>query len=199
MIIFKDGIYYLIFTLLLFLNFIVLPNYILIISGLLLLFYIFIIFYEPKLTINPIQKIMLSPVNGKVYKIREEEMEGKKYTVLSFGLRPFKSHLNKIPLDGKVVYKKGYTDLKSSKFIKSKIAIESEFGTYLMEQTSYCIFKKLIFYPEINDAVYAGTTCGYSLLFSNLDLYIPDNFELLVNISSRLNAGEDIVARLKDL
>lgn len=193
----KDGIYFILFTLLLLFIVAVIPYYISVTVFIIFLVYLFFIFYIPKINVSPFPKTFLSPVNGKVVSINEAILEDKEYNEVTISIRPFKSHINIIPMSGKVEKIKATYNINKGNSIESFSEIITEFGNYFIKQISYGFISKMVNNLYREQLVDTGDFFGYIIFKGQLILYIPLNFEILVLANDRLEAGIDVIARLK--
>jgi hypothetical protein len=193
----KDGLYIIITIILLLLIIVLLPIYIIIILGVLCLLYLLSIFYIPKINASPFPKTFLAPANGKITSINEKILGDKTYNEVTITLNFFKSHINVIPMSGKVENISATCDVNKSNKIESTTEIVTEFGTYCIKQISSGFINKLVNNLNKNVPVEIDQFFGYVIFHGQLILYIPDNFEVVAMTNDKVSAGIDVIARLK--
>ncbi|HOK73229.1 MAG TPA: phosphatidylserine decarboxylase, partial [Methanothermobacter sp.] len=122
--------------------------------------------------------------------------------LVSTFMSPFDVHVNRAPITGKVVhtsYYPGKFKIAKGKVLteneKNLIVIEGENGRVGIIQIAGFIARRIIQYVNVGETVKIGTRIGMIRFGSRVDLIIPKDCEVLVNIGSKPKAGETIIAR----
>jgi phosphatidylserine decarboxylase len=180
------------------------------ILGLILLFISFFIFYffrDPTRTV-PNAEVVLSPADGIITFIGEsnlpKECEIKlKYLKISIFLGLFDVHINRIPATGMI------KDIKyiSGKFINANLDKSSEDNErniiviennkkekIIVTQIAGLIARRIISDLKINQQVLRGDRFGIIKFGSRVDLYIPKNYNIMVDVGQIMIGGETIIS-----
>lgn len=198
----RDGIYFIIAIILLiaaaiFSLFYTAVIYVFIAVAILLLVYLIVLFYIPKINAPPFPKIFLAPANGKVRSIKNTTFEGKEFSEVTISLSPFKSHINIIPLSGTVADIRATYNVNKGNCIESITEIVTEFGNYYIKQVASGFINKMVNNLYKNMAVDIDQFFGYIIFRGSITILIPSNFEVLVLPKDKVEAGIDVIARLK--
>jgi hypothetical protein len=198
----KDGIYFIIAVILLILAVIfsliyTIIAYALITIGIFLLIYLLSVFYIPKIKATPFPKTFLSPANGKIISIKNTTCEGNEFNEVTISISNFKSHINMIPLSGKVTNVRATYNITKGNSIESITEIVTEFGNYYIKQVALGFFNKLVNNLYKDMSVDTDIFFGYIIFKGSITLLIPPNFEILVLPKDKVEAGIDVIARLK--
>ena len=66
----------------------------------------------------------------------------------------------------------------------------------LMRQIAGAVARRIAFYPEIGDPVSQGSSVGFIRFGSRVDLFLPLDTDIKVEIGDLTKGGETIVAQL---
>ena len=174
------------------------------------LFYLIILqfFRVPKRHTVLDPKNIIAPADGKVVVIEEtvetEYFKGPRRQVSIF-MSPINVHINFNPISGIVSYFKYHP----GKFLVAwhpKSSTENEHTTYvvkhengteiLFRQIAGALAKRICWYAKEGDAVVQGTEFGFIKFGSRIDIYLPFDAEICVNIDDKPVGGETVIARL---
>ncbi|BAW31754.1 MAG TPA: archaetidylserine decarboxylase [Methanothermobacter sp.] len=136
------------------------------------------------------------------YPLLDAITEDAEAILVSTFMSPFDVHVNRAPITGKVVhtsYYPGKFKIAKGKVLteneKNLIVIEGENGRVGIIQIAGFIARRIIQYVNVGETVKIGTRIGMIRFGSRVDLIIPKDCEVLVNIGSKPKAGETIIAR----
>ncbi|MBM9520950.1 phosphatidylserine decarboxylase family protein [Desulforhopalus vacuolatus] len=151
---------------------------------------------------------VVSPADGKVIIIKEVEDErftGLKAQKISIFMNVFNVHVNRIPIAGKVekiVYKPGKFYNASS----TKAELENEYCASLLTtssgkkiavvQISGLIARRVVCWLEPGDKLRTGERIGLIRFGSRVDIYLPLDADLKVEVGDMVRGGESLLARL---
>jgi len=74
---------------------------------------------------------------------------------------------------------------------------ENKNGLLLMRQIAGALAKRIVWYIKEGDAVSQGADMGFIKLGSRVDLLIPDNFEIMVEMGQKSIGNRTVIAKLK--
>jgi phosphatidylserine decarboxylase len=155
-------------------------------------------FRDPKIEIAQGEDLILSPCNGTVLEVSENETEKAVRVFLSV----FDVHLQRSPIAGKVIS----VEHKPGKFLKAMepqahivneqniIAIENENGKYLVKQIAGVLARRCISWVKPGDILKAGDKIGVIKFSSQVDLHMPKNVEVKVKQGDKVVSGITVFA-----
>ncbi len=161
---------------------------------------------------NPYRPIMrhvdafLSPADGRVVvaeKVHESQFFGKDMQQVSVFMSPLNVHLNRYPIDGKVLSYKYFPGKylvawhpKSSLLNeRNAIVMETSGGKQLLlSQIAGTVARRIVCYSAAGANVQQGDELGFIKFGSRVDLYLPVDVELQVKPGDKVRAGLDVLA-----
>lgn len=166
-------------------------------------------FRDPERVSNAEEMDVVSPADGNVIAIRREEsnrLSDKPCMKISIFMSIFDVHVNRIPFSGTVRainYQKGR--FLAANFAKASyeneqswLAIRTDSGAdIVLSQVAGLIARRIVCWPAPGDAVVRGERFGMIRFGSRLDVYVPEDAEILVKQSTHVYAGETVLCRLK--
>jgi len=176
----------------------------------LLFFYIIILqfFRNPKRSTTLDNNHIIAPVDGKVVVIEEvfekEYFKDKRLQVSIF-MSPLNVHVTRYPVSGKVKFSKyhpgkylvAWHPKASEENERTTIVIENPvIGSILYRQIAGALAKRIVNYAIPQMQVIQGTDAGFIKFGSRVDLFLPLNTKILVNLNDKVKGGEKIIATL---
>lgn len=162
----------------------------------------FMIFFfrNPNRNIPTEPNIIVSAADGKVTQI-EDRSDGKFVSVF---LSPFDVHINRAPISGKIVDMKLFKGKKisatnnraSSTNERNAITIEGERIIVVCTQIVGILARRIVCWNNKGDRLARGERFGLIKFGSRVDLLMPKNVNILVNIGDRVKGGETIIGKL---
>lgn len=180
------------------------------IAIILLFFYIIILqfFRNPKRTTQINDEHIIAPVDGKVVVIEEvfekEYFKDKRLQVSIF-MSPLNVHVTRYPISGEVKFSKyhpgkylvAWHPKASEENERTTIVIENPtFGNILYRQIAGALAKRIVNYAKPEMQVIQGTDAGFIKFGSRVDLFLPLNTKIKVNLNDKVKGGEQIIATL---
>ena len=155
-------------------------------------------FRDPKIEITQGEGLILSPCNGTVLEVSENETE----KVIRVFLSVFDVHLQRSPIAGKVIA----VEYKPGKFLKAMepeahivneqnhIVIENENGTYIVKQIAGILARRCVAWVKPGDVLKTGDKIGVIKFSSQVDLHMPKNAEIKVKQGDKVVSGITVFA-----
>jgi phosphatidylserine decarboxylase len=185
-------------------------KYLLIGSALLFFLIILQFFRKPDRTVLQVSaEGILSPCDGKVVVIeRVFEPEFLKHEVIqvSVFMSPLNVHINFAPVSGKTIYYK-YHPGKYLVAWHPKSSEENERTTTVFERTdgkqilvrqiAGALAKRIVNYTKQDGAIRQGDEFGFIKFGSRVDLFLPLDAEINVNIGDKAVGNRTVIAYLK--
>lgn len=173
-------------------------------------FYLLLVqFFRVPKRVTPINpQDIIAPADGKVVVIEEavesEYFKDKRRQVSIF-MSPINVHINFNPISGIVSYFKyhpgkylvAWHPKSSTENERTTYVVKHENGTeVLFRQIAGALAKRICWYAKEGDAVVQGTEFGFIKFGSRIDIYLPLDAEICVNIDDKPVGGETVIARL---
>ena len=164
---------------------------------------------------NPVRRsphdehLIIAPADGKVVVIEdliEDEVLQEKRKQVSIFMSPLNVHMNRYPLAGKVTYAKHHKgefrvawDPKSSILNeRTTMVVDAPSGQrILFRQIAGKVARRIVMYAKEGQSVKQGQECGFIKFGSRMDLFLPMDAEILVELGQKPIGGETPIARLK--
>lgn len=159
-----------------------------------------------ELTLNP-NKI-ISSADGTIVvveKVFEEEYLKTECLQISTFMSPNNVHLNRYPISGKIIY----TQYHDGRYLIAKhpkssilnerttICIEHENGKrVLVRQIAGTLARRIVCYAKEGETVKQGQELGFIKFGSRVDLFIPLDSEVHVELEDKVKGGQSIIATL---
>jgi len=170
---------------------------------------IFIIqfFRDPKRKISDKKNVIVSGADGRVIAINEtfDPYQKKKSIKVSVFMNVFNVHSNKAPIDG-IILKKIYFPGKFLNAALSKASLENERCAIIIQsknnskriitcvQIAGLVARRILCYKETGDELTRGERYGFIKFGSRVDLYLPLNTSIKVQLGQKVKNGESIIA-----
>ncbi|MFS4457269.1 phosphatidylserine decarboxylase family protein [Maribacter sp. 2304DJ31-5] len=180
------------------------------ITSIVLLITVLQFFRNPKR--NPIKSFdeILSPVDGKVVVIEEVEeheyFKGKRKQVSIF-MSPINVHVTRYPASGKVKYSKyhpgkylvAWHPKSSEENERTTVVIGTpKFGDILYRQIAGAMARRIVNYAEQGESVQQGDDAGFIKFGSRVDLFLPLDCEINVQLNQKVKGAQTCIATYID-
>ncbi len=194
-------------------NYLFFENYpliqlIILIVSLFLFFIVLQFFRSPtrKITIN--EKCILAPADGKIVVIEqtdEPEVLKEKRIQVSIFMSPINVHVNRYPVSGEVVFSKYHPGLylvawhpkSSTENERTTVVIQTSSRVkILMRQIAGALARRIVCYPQEGWMVRQGDEMGFIKFGSRVDLFLPLNSTIKVDINQKVKGGQTVIAEL---
>ncbi len=153
--------------------------------------------------------VVIAPADGKVVVI--EETEENEYfhdrrLMISIFMSPLNVHANWIPVDGRVKLVRHYSGNHSAAWLpkssieneRSTIVITTPHGTdILVRQVAGAMARRVVTYLEEGIDYEIDDHLGFIKLGSRVDVYLPLNSKVCVELDQKTTGNETVLARLK--
>lgn len=174
------------------------------------LFYFLILqfFRNPRRRISLNERHVIAPADGKVVVIEEvieTEYFNDKRRQISIFMSPVNVHINRNPIEGVVKYfkyhagkylvawhpKSSTENERTTIVVKAKNEVE-----ILMRQIAGALAKRIVWYVKEGQQVTQGEEFGFIKFGSRVDVFLPLNAKVLVNIGDKTMGGITVIAEL---
>ena len=176
-----------------------------ILPPLLLIFFFSIFFFRvPNKNIIVKEGNIYAPCDGKIVNIKkviEEEYYKDSRIQISIFMSPLNVHNQLYPINGEVKYTKyhpgkyfvAFHPKSSILNERSSIVIKNEKISLLSRQIAGYIARRIITYPKVGDKAIACKEYGFIKFGSRIDIFIPINTNIKVNIGDKTISGQSII------
>ena len=163
-------------------------------------------FRNPKRKAKINDNIIISPVDGKVVaieKVYEKEYFKDERIQISIFMSPLNVHVTRYASSGKIKFSKyhpgkylvAWHPKSSEKNERTTVVIENNiFGEILYRQIAGAVARRIVNYAKVGDEVVQGTDAGFIKFGSRVDLFLPLNSKIKVEIDQIVKGAEDIIA-----
>lgn len=172
--------------------------------------FIFVVsfFRNPFRLISASEHEIIAPADGKVVVIEEVE-EGEyfkdKRIQLSIFMSPANVHVNRNPISGKIKYTKYHPGMylvawhpkSSTQNEHNSVVIQNKEFEILVRQIAGKLARRIVSYCQEGDEVQQGGELGFIKFGSRVDLFLPLDADIRVNLKQRVKGGKTILATLE--
>lgn len=173
-----------------------------------LLLYVAIVqfFRSPARTTPSGDNLIIAPADGKVVVI-EEVVETEFYNSprrqVSIFMSPVNVHVNRYPISGKVIFEKyhpgkylvAWHPKSSTENERTTVVVENEKGSILFRQIAGALARRIVCYSKVGHKATIGGEYGFIKFGSRIDLFLPLEAEICVNMDQKTVGGETIIAK----
>ena len=171
-------------------------------------FFIIWFFRNPERIIPKGRGTVVSPADGKVIKIEEtrrDDLVTGDFIKISIFMNVFNVHVNRIPYSGTVKlirYKKGRfisanLDKASALNEQNAIVIVTDKGREIITvQIAGLIARRIVCWIKEGMSVEKGERFGLIRFGSRLDVYLPPEISISVQIGDKVRSGETVLGEL---
>src|ERR1700730_6078765 len=165
--------------------------------------FIFSFFRDPERVIPLDPGAVVSPGDGRVVVVTDEESAGRAGKRISIFLAVWNVHVNRSPAAGtitKIEYRPG----KFLAAMRERASVENEqnvftlstaAGEMVFKQIAGLIARRVVSWKRPGDKVSRGERIGLVRFGSRVDLWIPKDAEILVKLGQNVKGGSSILAR----
>ena len=172
------------------------------------LFLILQFFRNPKRTTLLNDNTVVSPVDGKIVVIEEvfePEFFKEKRLQVSVFMSPINVHVTRYPIGGQVAYSKyhpgkylvAWHPKASTENERTTVVVDNPtYGKVLYRQIAGALAKRIVNYAKQGDAATQGEDSGFIKFGSRVDLFLPLDTKIKVNLNQKVKGGESIIAEM---
>lgn len=181
-----------------------------IVIGSYIVFYLIVLqfFRNPVFTVLKNEKQVISPADGKVVVIEDadesEYLKGKRKQISIF-MSPFNVHVNRMPVAGSISYYKyhagkylvAWHPKSSTENERTTVVAKMGNGTeVLFRQIAGALARRIKCYVQQGQRLEQGQEFGFIKFGSRVDIFLPLNAVVKVNIGDKTTGGKTVIAEL---
>lgn len=164
--------------------------------------FVFFFFRDPERVIPSDPGAVVSPADGRVLVVTDEENAGRPGKRISIFLAIWNVHVNRSPAAGvisKLQYRPGkfFAAMRESASTENEqnvISLATESGEIICKQIAGLIARRVVCWKKPGDRVALGERLGLVRFGSRADLWLPREAEILTKVGDRVKGGSSIVA-----
>src|SRR5687767_1701924 len=175
-----------------------------------LVFYLIVLqfFRNPIFTVSKNDKQVIAPADGKVVVIEEadepEYLKGKRKQISIF-MSPINVHVNRMPVGGAISYYKyhpgkylvAWHPKSSTENERTTVVAKMNNGTeVLFRQIAGALARRIKCYVQQGQQFEQGQEFGFIKFGSRVDIFLPLNATVKVNIGDKTYGGKTVLAEL---
>jgi phosphatidylserine decarboxylase len=166
-------------------------------------------FRSPDRALEPNENLIIAPADGKVVVIEEVEepeyFQGRKKQVSIF-MSPLNVHVNWYPIGGEIQYVKyhpgeylvAWHPKSSTLNERTSIVIKDKQGReILVRQIAGAVARRIVYYAEEKLEVTQGGQLGFIKFGSRVDVYLPLDAEVMVELEQTVSGSQTPIARFR--
>ena len=175
-----------------------------------IIFYLIILqfFRNPVFTINKNDKHVIAPADGKVVVIEETEeteyLKGKRKQISIF-MSPINVHVNRMPVGGVISFFKyhpgkylvAWHPKSSTENERTTVVVKTKSGAeILFRQIAGALARRIKWYVKEGQALSQGDEFGFIKFGSRVDIFLPLDAKVVVNVGDITKGGRTVIAEL---
>jgi phosphatidylserine decarboxylase len=174
---------------------------VLIFLGMFVLFF----FRDPNRTPPTDPNAIVSPADGRVMEVVKESRDDKPGRRISVFLSIFDVHVNRSPVAGCITaieYRTGkfYAAMRgraSAENEQNAFHVMTDRGEVVFKQIAGWVARRIVCWKSAGDSVIRGERVGMIRFGSRMDIWLPEEVEILVRPGQHVAAGASALARWK--
>jgi phosphatidylserine decarboxylase len=155
------------------------------------------------------EDLLVAPADGKVVVIEdvhEPEYFDDVRKQISIFMSPINVHITRNPISGVVRYFKyhpgnylvAWHPKSSTKNERTTVVVESEAGPLvLFRQIAGAMARRIVWYVNEGDEVSQGEEFGFIKFGSRVDIFVPVDTDVKVQIGEKVKGGQTVIAQLR--
>ena len=153
---------------------------------------------------------IIAPADGRVVVVEpttEHEYFHDKRMQVSIFMSPFNVHANWYPIEGNILvsehqkgrHKGAWLPKSSTENERSLVVIETPSKVQIaVRQIAGAMARRIVTYAKTGKQSHRNTHLGFIKLGSRVDMYLPLNTEMFVEVGELVRGNETIIGRLQD-
>jgi phosphatidylserine decarboxylase len=165
--------------------------------------FVFSFFRDPERLIPGEAGAVVSPADGRVVVVTEEENAGRPGKRISIFLAIWNVHVNRAPAAGtitKLEYRPGkflaaMRERASLENEQNVFTLSTEAGEMVFKQIAGWIARRVVSWKKVGDPVARGERIGLVRFGSRVDVWLPKEAEILVKLGENVKGGSSVLAQ----
>src|SRR5580765_9103445 len=165
--------------------------------------FVFSFFRDPERVIPKEAGAVVSPADGRVLVVKDEEDAGRPGKRISIFLAIWNVHVNRAPADGVITsleYKPGkflaaMREQASLENEQNVFTLSTDAGEMVFKQIAGLIARRVVSWKKAGERVARGERIGLVRFGSRADVWVPKDAEILVKLGQNVKGGSSVLAR----
>jgi phosphatidylserine decarboxylase len=165
--------------------------------------FVFSFFRDPERVIPAELGAVVSPADGRVVVVTDEENAGRPGRRVSIFLAIWNVHVNRAPAEGtitKMEYRPGkflaaMRERASMENEQNVFTLSNEAGEMVFKQIAGLIARRVVSWKKQGEKVARGERIGLVRFGSRVDVWLPKEAEILVKLGENVKGGSSVLAR----
>jgi phosphatidylserine decarboxylase len=184
--------------------------YLFIFASVVFLFFVAWFFRIPNRKISKSENVVLAPADGKIVAIEEvfeKEYFNETRIQISIFMSPLNVHQNLAPVAGEVIYRKhkkghfypAFVPKSSEENERCTTVFKMKNGVEILSrQIAGAVARRIANYAKLGDIYAQADEYGFIRFGSRLDVFIPIDTKVCVNIDDKSLGGITVLAKFED-
>jgi len=153
---------------------------------------------------------IISPADGKVVvieKVKFNEHLNEERIQVSIFMSPTDTHMNRYPIDGKVVYSKhhcgkhyvAWLPKSSTDNEQTTVIIKNDRFSVPLRQIAGAVARRIVCYAKEGDEAVQGEQLGFIKFGSRVDVFLPVGAKINIKLDEPVKAGKTILAEITEI
>jgi phosphatidylserine decarboxylase len=165
--------------------------------------FVFSFFRDPERVIPSVPGAIVSPGDGRVVVVTDEDYAGRPGKRISIFLAVWNVHVNRAPASG-VITGMEYRPGKFLAAMRERASMENEqnvftlstdAGEMVFKQIAGLIARRVVSWKNEGERVARGERIGLVRFGSRVDVWLPKEAEILVKVGENVKGGSSVLAR----
>ena len=165
--------------------------------------FVFSFFRDPERVIPSEPGTVVSPADGRVVVLTDEEFAGRRGKRVSIFLAIWNVHVNRSPAAGtikKMEYRPGkflaaMLERASLENEQNVFTLSTEEGEIVFKQIAGWIARRVVSWKKAGESVDRGERIGLVRFGSRVDVWLPEGAEVAVKLGENVKGGSSVLAR----
>lgn len=165
--------------------------------------FVFSFFRDPERAIPTEPGAVVSPADGRVVVVSNEENAGRPGQRVSIFLAIWNVHVNRAPAAGtiaKMEYRPGkfFAAMKERASFENEqnvFTLSTEAGEMVFKQIAGLIARRVVSWKKQGEKIARGERIGLVRFGSRVDVWLPKDAEILVKLGENVKGGSSVLAR----
>ncbi|HXL23248.1 MAG TPA: phosphatidylserine decarboxylase family protein [Candidatus Dormibacteraeota bacterium] len=165
--------------------------------------FVFSFFRDPERVIPANPGAIVSPADGRVVVLKDEDFAGRPGKRISVFLAIWNVHVNRSPASGTI----SAMEYRPGKFLAAMLerasleneqnvfTLKTDAGDMVFKQIAGLIARRVVSWKKPGDTVARGERIGLVRFGSRVDIWLPKEAEILVRVGENVQGGSSVLAR----
>jgi phosphatidylserine decarboxylase len=158
-------------------------------------------FRDPDRAVPTEPYAIVSPADGLIVQLAEEEFESRPVRRLSIFMSPLDVHVNRAPIAGSIKaisYRKGSFRVASNALAsveneQNVVTLEGDQGVVVIKQIAGLLARRIVFWKHLGDSLTRGERLGMIKFGSRVDVLVAPTVNWCVKVGDRVRAGSSVL------